>query len=313
MCRHGLDIQAECSCFTAESLRSDTKLVDFFQHFFLKVCIIWILVFGIYRTHQSFFCKKRSLVKSTADPYSDNHRRTWIRACCLYSFENKIFDSFDSRGWLKHADRTHVFTSEAFRTNGDFDVFARNDFCIKHCRCIIAGVSSANRIFDNGFTQITVGVATAYSFVYCLTQISSCNMYVLSDFKENADHSGILTNRNLFVLGNFVIFDNVVKDATGNLSVLTGTTGLNGFFDVIRKHLIGFDAKSLDGVRNHGCLYFTHVGCTPSCFLFYCIVSGIFVQGWMKEFVGRGLTDHERKAGGPVTRFVSCVLPCAYR
>ena len=138
-------------------------------------------------------------------------------------------------------------------------------------------------------------------------------MYVLSDFKENTGHSGILADRNLFVFGNFVIFDNVVKDTAGNLSVLTGTTGLNGFFDIIRKHLIGFDAKSLDGVRNHGCLYFTHVGCTPSCcvflflcFLFYCIVSGIFVQGWMKEFVWRR-TDSSRKKGrrsGDTLRFL---------
>ena len=131
-------------------------------------------------------------------------------------------------------------------------------------------------------------------------------MYVLSDFKENTGHSGILADRNLFVFGNLIIFDNVVKDTTGNLSVLTGTTGLDGFFDIIRKHLIGFDAKSLDGVRNHGCLYFTHVGCTPSCFLFYCIVSGIFVQGWMKEFAGSG-TDSSRKKGrrsGDTLRFL---------
>jgi stage IV sporulation protein A len=61
-------------------------------------------------------------------------------------------------------------------------------------------------------------------------------------------------------------------------------------------------------VRNHGCLYFTHVGCTPSCcvFLFYCSVSGIFVQGWMKEFAGRGYISSQKKGrrSGDTLRFL---------
>ena len=76
-------------------------------------------------------------------------------------------------------------------------------------------------------------------------------MYVLSDFEEYTCHSGILTDWHLFILCNLVVLDDVVEYSTGNLSVLARTTGLDRFLDVVRKHLIGFDTKPLDGVRDH--------------------------------------------------------------
>ena len=45
--------------------------------------------------------------------------------------------------------------------------------------------------------------------------------------------------------------DVLVEYSTGNLSVLARTTDLDRFLDVVRKHLIGFDTKPLDGVRDH--------------------------------------------------------------
>ena len=76
-------------------------------------------------------------------------------------------------------------------------------------------------------------------------------MYVLSDFQKHTCHSGILTDRHLFILCNLVVFDDIIQNSTGNLAILTCTTGLDRFLDVVRKHLIGFDTKPLDGVRDH--------------------------------------------------------------
>ena len=41
-------------------------------------------------------------------------------------------------------------------------------------------------------------------------------------------------------------------------------------------------------------------------FIFYCIVSGIFVQGWMKEFAGRGYINSRKKCrwSGDTLRFL---------
>ena len=251
MSRHCFDVQTDCSRLSAKSLWTDPKLVDLLEHFFLEVCIIWIFVLGIYRAHQGFLSKKGSFIKSSSDSNANNHRWTWVRSGCFDCFKDKILDSLDAGRRLKHTDSTHVFASEAFGANCDLDVFAWYDFCIKHRRSIVSSISSADRILHYGFTEIAVGVSSADAFINCFGEVSACNMYVLSDFEEYTCHSGILADWHLFILCNLVVFDDIIQNSTGNLAILTCTTGLDRFLDVVRKHLIGFDTKPLDGVRDH--------------------------------------------------------------
>ena len=54
MGRQSLDIQADCRRLSAESLRSDAKLVDLLKHLFFQVSVERVRVLGIDRTHQRF-------------------------------------------------------------------------------------------------------------------------------------------------------------------------------------------------------------------------------------------------------------------
>ena len=173
MCSHGFNVQTNCCCLSAKSLRSNTQFVYFFQHFFFKVCIERIWIFRIDRTHQCFFSQQCCFIKSSSDTNTYNHRRAWIRTCCFYRLKDKIFDSLKSGRWFEHADRTHVFTSETFWSYCDLDLLARNDFCVDHSRCIITCISSADRIFYNGFSQITFVISAAYTFVDRICKISA--------------------------------------------------------------------------------------------------------------------------------------------
>ena len=73
-------------------------------------------------------------------------------------------------------------------------------------------------------------------------------MYVLTDLQKDACHTGILTDRNLLILCDLIVLDDVVEDTAGNLSVLAGTTGLDSGLNIRWQDLICLDAETLDGV-----------------------------------------------------------------
>ena len=152
MSRHCLDVEADGCGLSAKALRSDAEFVDFLQHFFFQICVERIRVLRIDRAHQCFFRKQCTFIEGSADTNADYHRRAWVRACCLNNFQDEILDSLKTCGRFEHTDHTHIFASEAFRAYGNFDLLARNDLGVEHSRCIVAGVSSSDRIFDNGFS-----------------------------------------------------------------------------------------------------------------------------------------------------------------
>ena len=89
---HGFNVQSDGCGLSAKALRSDTKLVDFFKHLILKICIKRIRIVGIQRTHQCFLCKKGTFIKGSADTNADYHRRAGVGACGLYRFQDEVFD-----------------------------------------------------------------------------------------------------------------------------------------------------------------------------------------------------------------------------
>ena len=90
MCRQSLNVESDCCRLSAKSLRSDAQLVDLLQHLFLKICIEWIGLEESSGLMRAFLRQKRTLVKCTADADAHYHRRTRIRACCLYSLDDEI-------------------------------------------------------------------------------------------------------------------------------------------------------------------------------------------------------------------------------
>ena len=219
---------------------------------------------GIQRTHQCLLCKKSTFVKGSTDSNPYNHRRAWIRACCLNNFQNEIFDSLKSCRWLEHTNHTHILTSEAFRAHCDLHFIARNDFCINHSRCIVSCVSTTYRIFYNRFAKISVCISAAYTFIDGISKISANKVHILSDFQEHTCHSCILTDRYIFVICNIKILDNIVKNTLGNLSVFACATCFDSAFYVFRKMFVCFDTEFFDDVCKSAYFYFTHFGKLPS-------------------------------------------------
>ena len=166
---------------------------------------------------------------------------------------------------FEHTDRTHVFASESFRSYGNLDIFSRNDLCIDHSRCIVTGVSTANRIFYYGFSQISFVISAANSFIDSICQISAYHMYVLTDFQENTGHTGILTDRYTFIVCDLKVLDDIVQNSFCNLTVFTGTAVFNRAFYIFRKMLICFDTKLFHYISDLLYVYLSHS--TPLLFI----------------------------------------------
>ena len=161
-----------------------------------------------------------------------------------------------------------VLASEAFRANGDFHIFSGNNLCVNHGRCVIAGVSTANRVFYDRFAKVAVCISAAYALVDGIGEISSNEMYILSDFQENTGHSCILADGYTLLICNVKVFNDIVQNTFGNLAVLAGTAGCNGVFYVFGKMFICFDTEFFDDICKSAYFYFTHFGKLPSFFYF---------------------------------------------
>jgi len=166
----------------------------------------------IYRSGQSLFCKQGTFFKSSTDTNTHHHWRTGIRSCIFDCCQNCIFHTFNAVCRFQHKNAAHIFTAEPFRCNSNFYFIARNNFCMKNCRCVVFCVFTDQRIFYNRFSQIAVHITTADTFVDSFLKITAHKMYVLPYFHKNNGHSGILTNRDHLFICNFQIFLKLIQD-----------------------------------------------------------------------------------------------------
>ena len=75
---------------------------------------------------------------------------------------------------------------------------------------IIAGITTANRVFYNRFTEIAVGIAPTDTLVYRFPQIATYQVHILTDLQKYASHTGILTDGDIFCICDFIIFNNLI-------------------------------------------------------------------------------------------------------
>ena len=141
-----------------------------------------------------FFCHQCAFFKCAADSHADNHRRTGIRAGIFYCRKNCFLYSFDSVCRFQHKYTAHIFASKAFWCDLDLHLIARNNFIMNDSRCIIFCILSENRIFHNGFSQISVNITPTDPFIYRIFQVAAFEMYILSDLKKYDCHSSILAD-----------------------------------------------------------------------------------------------------------------------
>ena len=84
-------------------------------------------------------------------------------------------------------------------------------------------------------------------------------MDVLSDFQEHTGHPRVLADGNLLILGNLIILNNVVQYLAGDLPVLAGPALPDSLLHILRQHLIRLDTETLDHIRDHCRINFTHI------------------------------------------------------
>ena len=90
-------------------------------------------------------------------------------------------------------------------------------------------------------------------------------MHILADFQKDACHSGILTDRHVFLIRDVKILNNIVQHTLCDLSVFTGAAPFDCLFDIRRQMLICLDAELLDHISEHAHFYFTHFHSSCPC------------------------------------------------
>ena len=162
------------------------------------------------RAQQCFFRHQGAFLKGTADTDTDNHGRTGIRSRILYRRQDSIFDTFQAICRFQHKNAAHIFTSKALGRNLNRHAVSGHNFIIEHAGCIVPGIDSQNGISNNGFPKVSFCITKTDSFLHCLFQASAFKMNLLSHFQKNDSHSGILTDRDLILFGNFQIFRKLI-------------------------------------------------------------------------------------------------------
>ena len=219
------------------------------------------------RPHQSLFGDQRSLVKGSSDPDSHHHGRTRIRPGIFNSLQNKILDSFNTRGRLEHAYGTHIFTAEALRRYGNFDRISRNDLRVQHGRCVVSCVSSSYRIPDDGFSQEAFFIAAPYALVHRLRKAAARQMHVLADLQKHAGHPGILADGHFVRIRDLKVLDDIVQHSPGKIPAFLCPAGADALLHILRKMHVCFDAQPFYGVRQLPDVYFSH---RQNPFVIYC-------------------------------------------
>lgn len=151
VCRHCFNIQTDERPFPPKPWGPIPSLF-IFKHFVLKICVKWIWVVGIQRTHQCFLCKKSTFVKGSADSDSDYLGGHGLGPAVSYYFQNEILDSLKSCRRLKHTDHTHILLPKPFGPTVILTWISRNDLCIDHSRCVISCISATYGILYYRFS-----------------------------------------------------------------------------------------------------------------------------------------------------------------
>ena len=72
----------------------------------------------------------------------------------------------------------------------------------------------------HALAQITVGVRLAHTLLHRVLKAAVCNADLVAVFDKEHRHAGVLTERNLLVRSDFVIFDNLAQNTLRDRRIL---------------------------------------------------------------------------------------------
>jgi hypothetical protein len=81
---------------------------------------------------------------------------------------------------------------------------------------------------------------------------------VLTDLKEYASHTGILTDRYVLCICDLEVLDDVIKNALSDLAVLASAAILYCTLNVGGKMIVSIDTKLFNGIDDLLYVNFTH-------------------------------------------------------
>ena len=197
----------------------------------------------VHRAQQSLLGQQRGLVKRAAHAYADHDWRAGVRAGFFHDLHHKILHALQTVGRLEHLDLAHVFAAEALGSDGDLHLITRYELIIDHGRRIVAGVDAVKRIAYDGLAEITVTVSLTDAFVDGFFN-RAFDVDFLTNVDEHARHARILTDRYIVLVGDLVVFDDLIENALRDGEGLAGAAGGNAILDIAGQVTVGFDAQS---------------------------------------------------------------------
>ena len=125
-------------------------------------------------------------------------------------------------------------------------------------RGVVSGVAAANGVANYGLTEVAVSISAAYALVDSLGKVAANDVEVLTDLKEYASHTGILTDRYVLAVRDLEVLDDVIKNSLCDLAVLTSTAILYSTLNVRGKVCISVNTKLLNNVSDLLYVNFAH-------------------------------------------------------
>ena len=118
--------------------------------------------------------------------------------------------------------------------------------CVNNGRRVVLGVDTSERIADNRTAKIAVYITVMNALVYGFVKAAANEVNVLTDFKKNNRHSGVLTDRNIKLLCRIKIGFDIAENAFGKSVLFTFAAIDYCFGKIIGQKLVRLDAKLRD-------------------------------------------------------------------
>ena len=210
-------------------------------------------------TGQRFLRHQRALFEVAADTDANNHRRTGIRACVLYSRQDSLLDALNAVCRLQHEDTAHILTAGPLGRHCEREFVAFYHIIVNNRRRIIPGVLPDQRIANYGFAQESFDIALTYALLDCFGQASAFDPQILSHLCEYHCHAGILTDRNLISSRNHQVLIQLLQDLASQRGRLYLYSCPKRFFHVLGQEMIRFDTHFLNIADDLLRMYGSHI------------------------------------------------------
>ena len=108
-------------------------------------------------------------------------------------------------GGAEHGNAAHILATGAFRGHGDLQPVAGHQTDVQDGGGVVLGVYPAQGVRHHGAPEACFQIALVDACIDRLLQVS-LDVDLLADFEEDAGDACVLADRQLVLLGNFIIF-----------------------------------------------------------------------------------------------------------